>query len=104
MIRQLWRINLALCILLSFSCGTILELADDDFCYKQAFRKATFTPARYTYEFAGTCDVVQTRAALPKTVPWTAVGTYDPASGATTEVFTIPPPAISEPSRPYGEF
>jgi hypothetical protein len=108
--RLTFGITSALCVLLSFPCrqlwasGTLLELPDGDFCYKQAFRKATFTPARYTYEFAGTCDLAHTRLALPLTVPWTAVGTFDPASGATTEVFTIPPPAISQPSRPYGEF
>lgn len=103
--RQLWRFTLALCVLLCVSCGTLLEIGPDDPCYyKQAFRKATFTPARYTYEFTGTCDLVHTRLALPTRVPWTAVGTYDPPSGATTEVITVPAPAISEPSRPYGQF
>ena len=109
MIRQLWCFNLAFCVLLVFSGhadakGTVLELPPDDPCYSLSFRKATFTPAPYKYEFAGTCNLVHTRAAFPITVSWTAVGTYDPATGATTEVITVPPPLISEPSRPYGEF
>lgn len=101
--RQIWRSNLALCVLLISSCGTLLEVAPD-VCGPGMPRKATFTPVRNTYEFAGVCDLVTTRRYLPTKIPWTAVGTYDPATGTTTEVITIPPPAISEPSRPYGEF
>ena len=84
--------------------GYILDLGPDNFCYKKAPHKVTFAPPPFTYVFTGTCNMLHTRAQLPVDVPWTVVGTYDPATGKTTEDINVPPPTISQPSRPYGRF
>ena len=84
--------------------GTLLEIPEGPPCYKFAPQKVTISPPPHVYTFAGTCDLVHTRLALPIIVPFTAVGTFDPATGKTTEDINVPAPAINQPSRPYGHF
>src|SRR5713226_6633327 len=63
-----------------------------------------FTPAKFTYVFAGSCALAQTRLNLDVSVPWTGVGNYEPATGNTSEDIIVPAPRIDQPSRPYGRF
>ncbi len=100
-----------LCLLLSIASppnvlgsGTLLEIGPDDACLHQTPQRVTFSPAPFTYVFAGVCNLIHTRLSLPVNVPWTGVGTYDPTTGKTTEDINVPAPAISQPSRPYGRF
>lgn len=110
--RYFWLFNLVLCVVLTVASPqgasgkhTVLILPDNpDYCWKFAPQKVTLSPLPITYAFTGTCNLVRTRLALPITVPFTAVGTYDPTNGKTTEEINVPAPKISEPSRPYGRF
>lgn len=102
---------LLFCVVLSIASpsrvlgsGTLLEIGPDDACLHQTPQRVTFSPAPFTYVFAGICNLVHTRLSLPVNVPWTGVGTYDPTTGKTTEDINVPAPAISQPSRPYGRF
>jgi hypothetical protein len=81
-----------------------LIFAPDTGCYGGPPKNVTFTPARFTYVFTGSCTLLQTRANLPVEVPWTGVGTYDPPTGRTAEDIIVPAPRIDQPSRPYGRF
>ncbi len=111
--RKLWPIALALCLWLTIApprdawgSGELLPVDPVPDCYGDGPKNATFTPARSTYSFAGSCPLTlaQTRANLPVTVPWTGVGTYDPPTGSTTEDIDVPAPRPDQPSRPYGHF
>ena len=63
-----------------------------------------FTPTKFTYVFAGSCSMAQTSLNLNVKVPWTGVGTYEPATGKASEDIIVPAPRIDQPSRPYGRF
>ncbi|ODT46349.1 MAG: hypothetical protein ABS70_01000 [Nitrospira sp. SCN 59-13] len=76
----------------------------DPNCFGSEPKNATFVATRYTYIFSGSCNLAQTRLAIRVSVPWTGVGTFDPATGQAAEDILVPPPKISEPSRPYGRF
>ncbi len=109
--KQFWLFSLTLCLWLGFglppdaSGSGELVGYDDPGCYDAgALKNATFTPARFTYVFAGTCDLAITRLNLPTKVPWTGVGTYDPPTGQTKEDIIVPTPRLDQPSRPYGRF
>ncbi|HEY3197536.1 MAG TPA: hypothetical protein VGJ57_05950 [Nitrospirales bacterium] len=82
--------------------GSFGEEADNNACNPFTLQKVTVAPV--TYSFTGICNLVHTRLAVPVKVPYTAIGTYDPATGKTTEDINVPAPAINEPSRPYGRF
>lgn len=108
--RYVWLTNLMLCAVLNVTSpqgalakGTLLD-ADPVYCVKIIPQKVTFSPAPPAYSFTGTCDLAHTRLYLPIQVPYTAVGTYDPTTGNTTEDINVPAPAINQPSRPYGRF
>lgn len=73
-------------------------------CYGSEPKNATFTATRYTYIFSGSCTLLQTRYDIKGSVPWTGVGTYDPATGQATEDILVPAPRTDQPSRPYGRF
>jgi hypothetical protein len=73
-------------------------------CYGGEPKNATFTATRYTYIFSGSCTLLQTRYDIKGSVPWTAVGTYDPATGQAAEDILVPAPRTDQPSRPYGRF
>jgi hypothetical protein len=83
--------------------GDLLTIAADE-CYGAAPKSVTFTPTKTSYTFGGACDLTQTRAHLPITVPWTATASYEPATGRAIEDIIVPPPLISQPSRLYGTF
>ena len=103
--RYVWPSNLVLFIVLTFFAphfafpsGTILKI-EDDACAPLTLKSVTLAPVTYT--FTGVCNLVHTRLALPITVPYTVIGTFDPITGKTTEDINLPPPAINQPSRPY---
>ncbi|MFO0730997.1 MAG: hypothetical protein U0361_08395 [Nitrospiraceae bacterium] len=83
--------------------GELISFNDPN-CYGSEPKNATFVATRYTYVFTGSCDLAQTRLAIRVSVPWTGVGTFDPATGQAAEDIIVPAPKISEPSRPYGRF
>jgi hypothetical protein len=87
----------------AFGTGELIG-GDDTGCYGVDPSNITFTSARFTYVFTGSCHLLQTRANLPVVVPWTGVGTYDPPTGHTAEDIIVPAPRIDQPSRPYGRF
>lgn len=105
------RSQLSRCLLLLFlvtpctllGSGDLLWVGDRE-CYGHLPQKATFGSTLSTYQFSGKCDLYQTRLNLPTTAPWTGTGTYEPATGRTTEDVIVPAPRIDEPSRPYGRF
>jgi hypothetical protein len=86
----------------SASASGAFGAPEDDACLPITLQKVTVAPVTYT--FSGVCNLAHTRLALPIKVPYTAIGTYDAATGKTIEDLNIPPPPISEPSRPYGRF
>ncbi|HJT21152.1 MAG TPA: hypothetical protein VJ746_11815 [Nitrospira sp.] len=109
--RKLSPFGLMLCLCLSIaspqatSGSGVLQQPDEHGCSDAGDPKnVTFTPTRFTYVFAGTCTLTQTRGNLDVTVPWTGVGTYDPPTGRTAEDIIVPAPRIDQPSRPYGRF
>ncbi|GKS57227.1 hypothetical protein YTPLAS18_07540 [Nitrospira sp.] len=79
-------------------------LPPTDPCLNKAPQNVNFSKVPRTYIFTGTCNLMQTRLAVNVDVPWTGVGTYDPATGKAAEDIIVPPPTISQPSRPYGRF
>lgn len=103
--RVQWSVCLAICLLLTASCGQRLTVEEFPCATKAAVPvKSFFTKAKHSYVFQGSCDLTHTRAQLPVTVVWTAEGTYERTTGIATEVFSVPAPKPSEPSRPYGTF
>ena len=108
--RKLLPTSFALCLWLTVALPHVmfgsghLDGYDDHGCSAGDPKNATFTSTRFTYVFAGTCLLTQTRANLDVTVPWTGVGTYDPPTGHTAEDIIVPAPRIDQPSRPYGRF
>lgn len=111
--RSNWRCGFVFCFLIvlgardTFASGEFLHLpeTDPDYgCYGRAPQSATFTNQKSTYVFTGKCDLLRTRLNLRTTAPWTGTGTYEPATGRTTEDIIVPAPRLDEPSRPYGRF
>ncbi len=103
-------VGLAFCLMMSmatpqgaWASGRLLTI-EEEYCYKFALQKVILSPTPSTYLFTGTCDLAHTRLLLPVKVTYTTVGRYDPTNGNTTEEISVPPPAINEPSRPYGRF
>jgi hypothetical protein len=111
--RHGWSCSMALLLLLTGSCGTPLPI-DEDLCVQSAAMpaKAHFTTTKHQYLFRGTCHVARLRIDhpagkpyfIPVTAPFTAEGYFEPQSGVATEIFTVPEPKMSEPSRPWGTF
>lgn len=86
--------------------GDFLPL-DEPECYGGLPKKASFTAATsawHTYSFSGKCGLLHTRLHLQTFAPWTGTGTYNPATGQTTEDVVVPAARLDEPSRPYGRF
>jgi len=86
--------------------GVIVDIQSipQDVCRDSTLTAYSFASTPFTYRFSGNCYLLNTRYALPITVPWTGVGTFDPASGKVTEEINIPEPTAAQPSRPYGRF
>lgn len=105
--------SLALCLLLTSSCGTLLPI-DEETCVRSAAmpQKAHITGTKHQYVFQGTCHVARLRIDspggqpyfMPIDAPFIAEGYYEPQSKVATEIFRVPEPKISEPSRPWGTF
>jgi hypothetical protein len=83
--------------------GTPLIIADD-VCTVPIPSAATFSTDLHKYTLTGTCNLVHTSLRLPIQVPYTAMNAYNPKTGETWEDINVPPPAINQPSRPYGRF
>jgi len=86
--------------------GVIVDIQSvpQDVCRDSTLTTYSFASTPFTYRFSGNCYLLNTRYALPITVPWTGVGTFDPVSGKVTEEINIPEPTAAQPSRPYGRF
>jgi len=86
--------------------GVIVNIGSipQDVCRDSTLTAYSFASTPFTYRFSGNCYLLNTRYALPITVPWTGVGTFDPVSGKVTEEINIPEPTAAQPSRPYGRF
>jgi len=110
--KRLLPIGFAVCLWLGLAwpqetlgSGELVGVAFDDHgCYGNGPTNATFTSTSAKYVFAGSCLLTHTRLNLDVAAPWTGVGTYDPSTGRTQENISVPPPAINQPSRPYGTF
>ncbi|MDF0644427.1 MAG: hypothetical protein P0111_10375 [Nitrospira sp.] len=112
--RQVWSWGVALCLLLTSSCGSQLPIDEGEACVESAAlpQKAHFTDTKHQYLFKGECHVARLRVDspggnpyfIPIDAPFTAEGYYEPQSQVATEIFRVPEPKISEPSRPWGTF
>lgn len=111
--RYIRTCSTALCLLLTSSCGTPLPI-DEEACVASAAlpQKAHVTDTKHQYVFQGTCRVARLRIDtaggkpyfVPIDAPFTAEGYYEPQAHVATEIFRVPEPKISEPSRPWGTF
>lgn len=112
-IRHLAAYSMVVCLLLTSACGSQLPI-DEEVCVRSAAlpQKASFTATKHQYLFQGTCHVARLRIDTPGGKPYvmpidasfTSEGYYEPQSKVATEIFRVPEPKISEPSRPWGVF